>query len=199
MGFPIAAGAALVSGLIGGIAGAKQRKQGKQILKDNPYPTYSIPQEVMQNKNLAQSMAGEGLPSQQYNQAMNNIQRQQTFAIRNLQDRRSALMGLPKILRASNDAGLNLDVANANARRQNQRQLMDVNNQVSRYKDQAWNWNVKNKYEQNYAYGMSLLGKGNQNIMGGIDKGLGGIALGLDYYTNKDNDRNRGRDSEYPS
>lgn len=199
MPFPIAAAAGVLSGIIGGFTGAKQKRQGNKILQDNPYPTYSIPQEVMQNKNLAQSMAGEGLPSQQYNQAMNNIQRQQTFAIRNLQDRRSALMGLPKILRASNDAGLNLDVANANARRQNQRQLMDVNNQVSRYKDQAWNWNVKNKYEQNYAYGMSLLGKGNQNIMGGIDKGLGGIALGLDYYTNKDNDRNRGRDSEYPS
>lgn len=191
------AAAGIASGLIGGLFGGGQKRKAKQIDKDNPYPTYGIPKEVMENKNLAQQMAGEGLPSQQYQQAMRNIQRQQSNSIHAMQDRRSALAGLPSILHGINDATLNLDVANANAKRQNQRQLLDVNNQVARYKDQAWNWNVKNKYEQNHRYAMSLLGAGNQNVLGGIDKGLAGLGMLGDSLFNKDK-QNRSQDGYDP-
>lgn len=150
----------ITSGLVSGITGLIQRGEAKKILKDNPYPTYEIPNEVRE-------AAATGLPSEQYNQAMQNIQRQQLTALKNANDRRGGLATVGTINQQTNDATLSLDAKNAMARQQNQLRLAS-------YRDKAFDWNVKNKYQQNYGYGMSLLGAGNQNLTGGIDKALAG-------------------------
>lgn len=174
MPFPILAAAGLAGGLIKGLFGGSQRREGRRILADNPYPTYNIPTEVMENKRLAQQAQG-GMPAAQYAQASQNIQRQQLNALRGASSRRGALGLIGGIQRSSNDAALGLDVANAKMARENQQTLMNVNNQVAGYRDKAFDWNQKNKYLQNRAYGMGLIGAGNQNIAGGIDTALGGF------------------------
>lgn len=176
-GGPIGAGIGSLAGsLVSGLFGSSQKRQGNQILANNPYPTYNIPGEIYQNKNLAQQIAGQGLPAEQYEQAMKNIQRQQGTAIAGLQGRRSAVGGIGKIVGAGNDASLNLASRDAQQRLANQQVLMKANQNLGSYEDKSFQWNQANKYNQNREYAMSLLGAGNQNIAGGIDKGIAGLS-----------------------
>lgn len=175
----IGGGVNLVGGLIKGIVGGGQRRRGRNLLNSLQYPTESIPQEEYQNQQLAQQQAASGLPSEQYNNAMRDIQRQQMTAIRNAHDRRGGLGLISTIQQGSNDATNNLNAQDASLRLQNQRNLMNVNNQLAGWKDKVWQNNVLNKYNRDYAYGMGLVGMGNQNLMSGIDQGLSGIGQGI--------------------
>src|SRR6185503_16235538 len=162
------AGAGLVGGLIKGIVGHKQKKEGKNILAQADKMgafNEQVPTEIT-------NAAATGLPSEQYNQAMQNIQQQQLMAIQGAHNRRAGIGLIPSITNATNSADLNLDVKNAEARQQNQLRLAS-------WKDKVWQNNVKGKYNQQYNYGMGLLGAGNQNLVGGIDQGLAGIGQGV--------------------
>src|ERR1044071_5652061 len=105
----VAGGLQALSGLFGLDAASKQRKEANRFLKNTPYPTETMPDEYAQNQNLATTMAATGLPSEQYQMAMKNIQRQQVSALRAANDRRGGLSVLPSILQGTNDATLNLD------------------------------------------------------------------------------------------
>jgi len=167
---------ALVGGLaqgagarIQGISGIFQKREGNKLLKRAGEE--QVPQELLDNQMQAKQMANEGLPSQQYNNAMKNIQRQQLMALRGATDRRGGLATVSTTQQMANDALSNLDVADAQARKENQRFAMGVNNQVGNFKHDIW--------ERKYNYAQGLRGYGNQNIVGGLDKlaGAAGSAL----------------------
>ena len=174
--FPIAAAAGIASGLVGGIWGSQQVRKANKMLRNLHRPDYVIPGEVLQNQKNAQIAANTGLPSQQYAQAMQNISRQQNQALAGSQDRRGGLMTVAANQQYGNDAAVKLGVANANARTQNRQTLYGINNQVAGYRDKQFQLNELEPYKEKYAYAQSLKGAGNQNIMGGIDRALGGIA-----------------------
>lgn len=176
---PWGAIAGAAGGLLTGITGLIQKGKANKMLKNLQYPTEEIPQEVFQNQNLAQTRASTGMPSEQYNLAMKNLQRQQLTALRGANDRRGGLVALPNILQATDDASLKLDANNAQQRIANERNLMSVNNQVAGWKDKVWQHNVSDKYNRDYQYAMSLKGAGNQNLAGGLDKLGGGLMYGL--------------------
>lgn len=165
-----------LGGLYSGIVGLGQRKKGNALLNSLSYPTESIPQAVIENQDTARQRANEGLPSAQYSQAMQNIQRQQMAAVNNTQTKRGGLATIAGIQQNTNDATLGLDVKNAQQRVLNQNNLQTVNNQVGQWQDKIWDNNVKQKYIQSYNYAMGLIGAGNNNIQSGVDKGLAGIA-----------------------
>lgn len=165
-----------VGGLIGLGVGLFGHKKANNILKQNPYPTYNVPNEELANQQIAQNMANEGTPSEQYENAKKNIQRQQSAAIQQSQDRRSGVQTVGAIQQGVNDAYGNLDAQSAAMRRQGQLGLINVNNQIGAYRDKAWQWNQQQRYIQQYNYGQSLLGQSNQNIVSGADKILGGVA-----------------------
>jgi hypothetical protein len=171
----IGAGVGIVGAGYSVYKGIKQSSDAKKMMRDNQRPNESIPQEELSNQQLAQNMSLEGLPSEQYEQAKKNIQRQQAAAIAQSQDRRSGVGTIGAIQQGTNDAYGNLDAASAGMRRQNQLGLINVNSQISGYRDKLFDWNQRQKYIENQNYSMSLLGMGNQNIMGGIDKGIAGI------------------------
>src|SRR6478736_3545381 len=174
----IAGGAQAAGGIISGITGLSQKRKAKKLLNSlGDQPEYAIPNEIMQNQKMAQLAASEGLPSQQYNNAMKNIQRSQANALSGAIDRRSALMALPKLQQQANDAYGKLDVADANARMNNQRQLYGINSQVAGYRDKAFDINQMQPYQEKKNYYNSLLGAGNQNLMSGIDKAASGVGL----------------------
>lgn len=177
-GTPYGAIAQGVSGLISGVTGLIQKGQGKKMLKGLQYPTESLPKEVTENQQLAKQQAATGMPSEQYSQAMKNIQRQQLLAIRGAQDRRAGAGLIPYIQQSTNDANLNVDATNSQMKLANERNYMNVNNQVANWKSQLFDRNVRDKYNRDYDYAMNLLGSGNQNLTGGIDKVASG-ALGL--------------------
>lgn len=161
-----------VGAIVGGLIGAGQRSKGKRLLRD--IGEEKVPEDILRNQALAQQMAAEGMPSEQYQRAMRNIQRQQLMALRSANSRRSALAALPAIQGGTNDATLNLDATDAQQRVANTRQLMNVNNQVGNIKRQIW--------ERKWNYAMGLMGVGNQNIAGAIDRGIGAVGEGLDYF-----------------
>lgn len=167
----------IAGGLVSGVTGFFQRRKAKKELEKLKRPEYSIPNEILQNQKKAEMAANEGLPSQQYNQAMQNIQRQQNRALVGAGGRRSALMALPGIQQQANDQLLNLDVKDAQARMTNQQQLYGINSQVAGYRDKEFNINKMQPYQDNLQYYRSLLGAGNQNLVGGIDKIASGGAL----------------------
>lgn len=157
----IGGGVGLVGGLIKTLSGNKQKKQGRKLLKNTQMPEYQIPDEITK-------AAAEGLPQQQYDNAMKNIQRQQLMAIKSSHDRRGGVGAIGGIQQGTADATLNLDAADAAAVQRNKMTLAG-------YKDKAWDWNKKQKYERDYDYAMNLIGAGNQNFTTGLDQMAGGI------------------------
>lgn len=175
----IGGGAQLLSGIVGDIVGAGQKKQGNRILGGLTYPTEAIPQAIIENQDEARQRANQGLPSAQYNKAMQDIQRQQMAAIYGTQSKRGGLSTIADVQKNTNDATLNLDAKDAQQRIANQNNLQEVNNAVGGWQDKVWDNNVKQKYLQNYNYAMGLIGAGNQNQSNGIDKGIAGAGLGI--------------------
>ncbi len=165
--------AGLAGGLINGIVGSGQKKQGKKLLKQiGESPNEAVPEDVLANQRMARVNAEQGLPAEQYSQAMRNLQRQQVANMRFAQGRRAPSVGAQT---AFNNGVVGLDVANANARLQNQKTLYGINNQVGNWKDKVWNNNVKDVWNRKYQYGQSLLGAGNQNLTTGINQGVAGV------------------------
>lgn len=166
----------MAGGLIGGITGLIQKGKAKRLLKaTGEQPIYNIPQEILRNQKQAELNAQEGMPSQQYNNAMKNIQRSQTNALASSMDRRSALMALPRLQQQANDAYGNLDAQSAQMRRQNQQTLYNVGNTTAQYRDKAWNTNELQPWQRKYSYAQNLLGAGNQNFTSGLEKFVGGV------------------------
>lgn len=157
----------LVSGLFG-------KKKANTILKQNPYPTETMPSEIAANQQLAEAEATQGMPSEQYEAAQKNIQRNQAAAITAASTTPGgAVRNIGAIQQQSNDATTQLNAESAQMRRQNIAQLIGVNQQAASWKDKLFDWNQRQKYIQNYNYGMGLLGQSNQNIMTGVDKLIG--------------------------
>lgn len=169
---PVAALVPLAIALVGGIVGGIQRRKAKRALArlEQNRPQYEIPQEILRNQKMAEQAANEGLPSQQYNQAQQNIQRQQNRAISMASARRGGLMALPGIQQAGTDAQLNLDSMDAQARGINLQRLYGINSQLAGYRTKQFDVNKMQPYERDYNYNMQLLGAANQNIMSSIDK-----------------------------
>jgi hypothetical protein len=159
-----------IGGLIGGIFSLGQKAKANMLLANLKRPTYNTPQEIVDNQAIAKNRANTGLPAQQYAQAMQNIERQRNAAINTLNTRRSVLAGIGKVQQGATDATLGLDVADAKQKIANEQGLMKANTQLANFKDKEWDWNKRQKYIEDYNYGMGLLGSGNQNLLNSIDK-----------------------------
>lgn len=157
-----------------GIWGHYQYNQGQDLLANNKRPVYNIPSEITDTGNLtmAQQMAMEGLPEEQKQQYLNNIQRSQQFGLNAMSDRKSGLSGLGSIVQSGNDASANLLAQDSGARMANQRTLMSVRDQYNQrladYKDKAFNINQENPYYETQARGLALEGAGQKNFFGGM-------------------------------
>lgn len=173
---PWMAGITAASGLISGISGLVQKHKARKILDNLQYPIETIPTAIRQNKDLATNAANTGLPQEQYNNTLKNIQRNQLMTLRAGLDRGGVLGSLAKITQLTNDATANLDAKDAQARQQNQKTLYGINNTYGNWQNKVWDNNVKQKYLRDYNYGMSLMGSGNQNFVNGIDKVASGAA-----------------------
>lgn len=184
MGFPFLAAAQLGTGLISGITGLIQKGQANKMIRNNPFPEMQVPDAILNNQRIAEKMSGLGLPSEQYNMAKQNIDRNANTALSYAKDRKSGLAAIGGIQERSNDAALNLDSANAATRQQNQRQLMQQNTALGNWQNNVWDWNKRQKYLQTAASARALLGAGNQNLNIGVDRTLSGGLMGADYYNN---------------
>lgn len=156
--------------------GRQQKKQARQMLSG--IEGQEVPAAALENKRIAERMAGEGMPAEQYAMAKREIDRSNVAALAASNSRRGGLSLIPRIVGATNDAYLRLNANNAMMRNQNLRGLMGVNSQIGGYQNK--------KYEADYNYGHSLLGAGNENMYGAIDTALSGIGGGLSDYLRTD-------------
>jgi len=147
--FLIPAAIAAVSGIYQAIKGSKQRREANAA-KD------AVIKQQEQVANQAFQRAQTGLPAEQYQQALRDIQRNQAYAISQLQDRRLGVAGIGAVQQRTNDAQLNLDAQNAEAR---------LRNQAIADQQQAKLLSLKYGTAQDNAdYGASLQAAGIQNI-----------------------------------
>lgn len=155
--------------VIKGVQGLFQGAKGRKLAKQNKRPTYEIPREFQQNLAIAENMGRVGLPQQQYNQAQQNFQRNQASALRQF-GRMGNPRGLAGIVRAGNDAMLGLDVADAQARLQNQRNAMAFRTQVGQQQLAKQEWDKMRKFGENAEAASALMGAGRQNVMGALSE-----------------------------
>lgn len=175
----VMAGAGLVTGGISAVNGIFQKRKANQLIQNNPRAVQDIPNAIKDNQQLAQLYANRGMPSQQYQQQQQSINRSGATAINSAQDRRSGNALIGAIDQNANDANLKLNSADANMQRQNQQNLMKQNNTMGQWQNNVWDWNQRQKYLETAASARALMGAGNANINAGLDRAIGGVTAGL--------------------
>lgn len=158
----ISAGIGAASLGYGIFKGIKASHQANQIDKNNPRPTYQIPDEYKQNLAMAKQMAQIGIPQQSYNNQENAINRNQSGAVSALQTSGNPV-GLAGIVRAGNDANNNLNAQDALARKQGQAGVMQANNAIANQKLNAQQYNQFDKYSENFNRSQALKSASNSD------------------------------------
>jgi len=197
MPLPLLAAGAIaqgVGGLAKGITGFIQRSQANKWLKKNEQPTEAMPSEILRNQQMAELNANVGLPSQQYNNAMKQIQLNQMKSIRsaNQLGGGKALSILGGVNEYGNDAINDLNAQDAQARMANQEKLANANANTAQWKSRLFDENIRKKWLRKYDQKMNELAAGNMNIASGLDSltsaGANAVTGGLFDKSNKTTD-----------
>lgn len=168
MAFPIALAAAALPSVVKGFSGLFDVFSGKARARRNIRPVAEVNENYLKNVALAEQMGRQGLPQQQYNQAQQNIGRNQAVALNSLSRSANPAAGLQGLLRASNDATMGLDTQNANARLQNQRFAFGQRNNLAQDQQRVWNWNKRDKFLSEAQAASQQINSGKLNAMGGL-------------------------------
>ena len=175
MANPVGMGIAAGAGLLKAGLGFAQQLKGKKMLKKTIDPGYKIPKGFGQNLAQSEQLARVGMPSQQYNQAQQNISRNVGTGVRALSRSANPAAGVAGLVRAQNDATMGLDVSNASARRQNILQAMGARREMAG-QQLAQQQYAQNRYFDKVNEANARIGAGTQNIFGGIsDIGTAGL------------------------
>lgn len=157
-------------------ANQRRRARHQQEALDRSKPIDKIPDELIKNQELASLRSKTGLPSEQYAMAQKAIARQQARILKSAGDRRMGLGLLASIDDNANRAQGSLDSQNAQARLQNERQLIGVNNQVASWKTAKTNRDLAD-WNNKYDYARAVEGSGNQNMTNTIMSGINAAGL----------------------
>lgn len=161
------AGVAIGAGALKSLGGILQSGKGNKMAKRAIDPGYKIPKGFAQNLAYADNLAQQGLTSQQYNKAQQDINRAGTAGVRALGKYSNTAAGVGSLFRNQTDAFTKLNVEDANMRRQN------ILNAMGYRRDFANQQLAKQQYGQQ-AYmnqinqANALKGAGMQNIFGGL-------------------------------
>lgn len=161
-----AAGISAIPSIIKGVSGLFQIGKGNRLAKQNIRPVQLVNENIAKNAAMAEQMAQQGLPQAQYNQAIQGINRNQSGAYAGLGRSANPSAGLASLVRAGNDAVLNLGAADAQARMQNQRFAFGQRSALAQEQKDAFNWNSKQKYNEQAQAAAALQGAGRQNAFG---------------------------------
>jgi len=159
---------AAVSASVAGTAGAIQYYKGQKLAKANKRPKYEVPQGIKDNLSQAQQMALEGLPPEQKQQYVENVQRQENAGLNALGDRSAGLAGIATLTQQGNDANKNLLSMDSQARQTNLNNLMGARSEEAGYSDKQFQLNKLLPFQQTAAAAEALKGAGLQNIAGGM-------------------------------
>lgn len=154
--------------------GAFQTGYGLYKQSKNKRPTYEIPQEIKENLTDAQQTALMGLPEEQRQMFLSNVQRGAAMGLSQMSSRKGGLAGIAALNQNQNDAYGNLLAMDSQARMQNKGALMQQRQVMADYKDQAFQLNKLNPYYENTAQNQAMIGAGMQNMSQGFQAGNSG-------------------------
>lgn len=207
MPLPLLAAAPAILQGIGGLAqtifGGSRAHKAERALENLQTPTYEKSKAIGDYYNQAlQRYNVNPYQSSMYQQQQRNIQRGTATGIGALQDRRSAVGGIGKLIQAQNDASLNAGVAAERQQMQAFGQLGQAAGMQAGEDRQAFNINklmpYQNKYNllaQKAAGGNQIMNAGLSNVFGGLSS-LGQMSFN-DYLTNKYYGGNQGASNDY--
>lgn len=174
---------------------AKKAKDAQKALEDTAN-SYKPNQSIMDYYNEAQKRYNTN-PSDSafYKRNIQNINRQTSGALASLQSRRSAVAGLPTVLRAANDATLNTEVAAEGMKEARFGQLGEATGAKAQ----------EEKYPFEMKYNLQALkaGAANQGVNTGISnaysglQGLGNYSMLNQYYGSGGTGRNSFGNTRY--
>lgn len=169
LGGTIIAGASLLYGAYNTFS---QEKKADDLQKSLKNPIDQIPQEFYQNRELARQMAEIGMPSQQYNNNVNNINQNQATAISAAQKTNNPSSAIAAITRQSNQAKGKLDAEDAQARQNNQRYFIQENSQLGKRKDEQEQANVFDPYTRDFNQMQAYRGSAQTGLNNLLNSGL---------------------------
>lgn len=179
----VSMGLSLIPSAVGLVSGLLQTAHAKKLAAANQFPTQTVGSEYYQNQALAQRAAQSGMPAQQYNNQMNQINQGQANGMAGLQGRGSAVGGIGALTARTDQAGANLNAQDATMRMNNLKGLMQANATIGQQKQSAFDWNQKQQYSNNAAAARNYQGAGMQNMMNSAqDLGKLGVLGQLGYW-----------------
>lgn len=148
------------------VEGDKQGKAAKDILNNNQRPVKTVPKELLNSLTLANYRANSTtMPGGKT--TANRLGSSYARGVNSLADTQndpaSIAAGIAALNQSNNKSIENLGVAGANYQDQAEQTLMGVNTQVGASRDQAWDWNERNKYLSAMASASALTNASGQN------------------------------------
>ena len=169
---------ALGSTIYQGISGYNQAQKGKDLMSSLTRPTYQTPNEIYGNLNLAKSaFLDNRLPGE--STALNRLQGSTSSAVQQAQQygrTPAEIMAAITGADANQNKGIT-DLATQGAQYHlgAQHDYQQALQTLAQYKDQEFNINKLQPYNQDRQYAQDLIGAGNKNLNGAIG-GLGTYA-----------------------
>ena len=153
--------------IVKGISGLLGIGAGNRRARRNIRPVQQVNPLIAQNNAIAENDALVGMPQEQYNLANQNIQRNQSAGYRAL-GRSANPTGLASLVRAGNDASLNLSAQDAGMRMNNRRFAFGTRGALANEQKDVFNWNSKAKYMEEAQAAAEQIGAGKANAFGAL-------------------------------
>jgi hypothetical protein len=153
---------------------ASDKHEAKKLAKDNARPAEGVPQGIQDSVEIARMLATQGLSGVSLAASKRDIARSGATALASATNKKSGNQTVGAIEQGTNDALLDLEVKDSQARGANMQNLQQQNQLLGNWQNQIWQWNSKNKYEENAAAIRALNTSSQENLNAGIESGLTG-------------------------
>jgi hypothetical protein len=169
--------AALISAGATGLSlgtAAVQNSRAKKIAKANVRPDYVPSQQIQENRDLAASLSGTGLPDSTRVNAEQSAERNLSQSLNAILRSGSDGNQIADLYGANSDAMLKLAGADAELQRFNISQYLGANAALGGEKQSAWQVNEFAPYNNNAQLAAQLRANAVQNASNGINQGISG-------------------------
>lgn len=144
------------------LEGKKQLKKAAELEAQTVRPTYEIPASVQAYLSTAQKMALQGMPEEQRQLYLDQINRNAAYSIAGNVDRNAGIQGVSAANANMNDANANLLAMDSQQRVANIDKLQQARLAYGLYEDQAFEYNQNQPYQLNAAAVRALKASGEQ-------------------------------------
>ena len=159
--------------------GISQRRKARELERQNVRPVATADPNLAYNRQLALQQARTGLPSQVYNNQLNQIQQNLGTGLRFLGQRGNLSTNVNSLVRTMNQSVANLNAMDAQARLQGVQNLMRANTALAEENRYLFNVNQLTPYMQTAQQVAALRSAGTQNIAGGFGMLGQGAMMGV--------------------